>query len=297
MSPRMILLKGEGYRGMATDRLAGGGAAGALGAFLRDRRQRLDAASLGFGGRRRTPGLRREEVAQRACISTTWYTWLEQGRGGPPSARVLDSLADALILTGAEREHLFLVALGHPPPRHPPSQDGISARLQRLVDAMPMIPATVVTATWDVIAWNRAACAVLADYDALPPDGRNVMRRMFLDPMMRAAQEDWAEMARFVVATFRAATARAGAEARAAELVAELSAQSPAFRRLWRAIDVQTGAEGTKRLRHPVAGTMAFEFSTLTVEARPDLRLILYTPAGPDDLEKLRLVLTPTAPG
>lgn len=138
-----------------------------LGAFLRDRRQRLDPAALGFGGRRRTPGLRREEVAQRAHISATWYTWLEQGRGGAPSPRVLDSLAEALMMTEAEREHLFLFAIGRPPKSRAAGRDGISRRLQRFLDAMPMIPATIATSTWDIIGWNRAAQLALTDYGAL----------------------------------------------------------------------------------------------------------------------------------
>jgi transcriptional regulator with XRE-family HTH domain len=278
---------------MMTDRMATDGGANRLGAFLKDRRQRIDAAALGFGGRRRTPGLRREEVAQRAHISATWYTWLEQGRGGPPSPRVLDSLADALILTAAEREHLFLVGLGHPPKAHPPAHTGVSARLQRLLDAMTAIPAIVVTVRWDVLAWNCAACLLLTDYDALPPDGRNVMRRMFLDPAMRAAHEDWEDVARFVVATFRAGTARTDDNPRAADLVAELSEKSADFRRLWRDNDVLATGEGVKRLRHPIASPISVEFSSFAVDGRPDLRLIVYNPAGPEDTQKLRTLYAP----
>lgn len=289
----LTLLKLGVHTGMTVHRMAADGGANRLGAFLKDRRQRIDAAALGFGGRRRTPGLRREEVAQRAHISATWYTWLEQGRGGPPSPRVLDSLAAALILTAAEREHLFLVGLGHPPKAQPPAQAGVSARLQRLLDAMTAVPAIVVTANWDVLAWNRAARLVLTDYEALPADARNVMRRMFLDPAMRAAQEDWEDVARFVVATFRAGTARAGDDPRAADLVAELTEKSADFRRLWRDNDVLTTGEGVKRLRHPLAGPIAVEFSSFAVDGRPDLRLIVYNPAGPEDARKLRTLCAP----
>lgn len=185
-----------------------------LGALLKDRRQRLDPAAFGFSGRRRTPGLQREEGAQRARISTTWYTWLEQGRGGAPSARVLDSLAEALMMTEAERQHPFLVAIGRPPKPHASAREGISWRLQWFLDAMPMIPAAVATSTWDIIGWNRAARLVLIDYEALPPGERNILRRMFLDPATRAAQIDWESVARFLVATFRAETARGRARAR-----------------------------------------------------------------------------------
>lgn len=127
-----------------------------LGSFLRDRRARIDPASFGFaGGRRRTPGLRREEVAQRANISPTWYTWLEQGRGGAPSADVLNRLATGLMLTEPEREHLFIIGLGRPPEPRYQHTDGVTPRLQRVLDAMPTSPAIIKTATWDVVAWNR----------------------------------------------------------------------------------------------------------------------------------------------
>ena len=259
-----------------------------LGAFLKDRRERLDPTAFGYTGRRRTPGLRREEVAQRACISTTWYTWLEQGRGGAPSPRVLDSLAKALMLSEAEREHLFLVGIGRPPKLQPRAPEGISWRLQRFLDAMPLIPATVATATWDVIGWNRAAQLALTDYAALPPEGRNILRRMFLDPATRAAQTDWQGVARFLVATFRAETARVGEDGAAARLVTELSAASEDFARMWADQDVLTPGEGAKTIRHATAGEISFEFSSFAVDGRPDLKLMIYTPASAGDAEKMR---------
>src|SRR5581483_10216894 len=127
-----------------------------LGTYLKDRRVRLDAAAFGYtGSRRRTPGLRREEVAQRANISPTWYTWLEQGRGGAPSADVLDRIARALMLTDLESEHLFLLGLGHPPEAHYRKDEGVPPRLQRVLDLLEPSPALIRTATWDVVAWNR----------------------------------------------------------------------------------------------------------------------------------------------
>ncbi|MEO1315137.1 MAG: helix-turn-helix transcriptional regulator [Pseudomonadota bacterium] len=259
-----------------------------LGGFLKDRRERLDPAAFGFSGRRRTPGLRREEVAQRAHISTTWYTWLEQGRGGAPSSRVLDSLAEALMLTEAEREHLFLVGIGRPPKAPPALRDGVTPRLQRFLDAMTFIPAFVATPHWDIIAWNDAARATLTDYAALSKDDRNILRRMFLDPETRAAQEDWEGVARYLVATFRAETARAGENDRAADLLAELSAKSAEFSAMWADNDVRTTGEGVKRIRHALAGPIAFEFSSFAIDGRPDLKLLTYNPAGPDDVEKIR---------
>src|SRR5271165_5800643 len=145
-----------------------------LGGYLRDRRTKLDPGALGFPSeRRRTPGLRREEVAQRANISPTWYTWLEQGRGGAPSADVLDRIARALMLTDVEREHLFLLGLGRPPEARYRKDEGVTPRLQRVLDALDPIPAVIRTATWDVVAWSRAATVMLMDYGSLPPAQRN----------------------------------------------------------------------------------------------------------------------------
>src|SRR5580658_7644558 len=151
-----------------------------LGSYLKDRRSKLDPAAFGLsGGRRRTPGLRREEVAQRANISPTWYTWLEQGRGGAPSAEVLDRIARALMLTDVEREHLFLLGLGRPPEVRYRKDEVVTPRLQRVLDAFELSPALIRTATWDVVAWNRAATVMLTDYGSLPPGQRNILRFIF----------------------------------------------------------------------------------------------------------------------
>src|SRR6202163_5019064 len=185
-----------------------------LGTYLRDRRMKLDPAALGFPPeRRRTRGLRREEVAQRANISPTWYTWLEQGRGGAPSADVLDRIARALMLTDVEREHLFLLGLGRPPDVRYRKDQGVTPRLQRVLDALEPCPALIRTATWDVVAWNRAATVMLTDYGSLPPERRDVLRFIFLDPRARAAHYDWESVARLVVGGFRVDAARVGAAA------------------------------------------------------------------------------------
>jgi transcriptional regulator with XRE-family HTH domain len=216
-----------------------------LGIYLRDRRTKLDPAAFGFPPeRRRTAGLRREEVAQRANISPTWYTWLEQGRGGAPSADVLDRIARALMLTGVEREHLFLLGLGRPPEVRYQGDEGVTPRLQRVLDALNPSPALIRTATWDVVAWNRAATVMLTDYGSLPPEERNVLRLMFLDPRARAAQYDWESVARFVVGAFRVDVARAGATAKVGTLVDELCRLSPEFEALWRDNDVRAHGEG-----------------------------------------------------
>lgn len=263
-----------------------------LGRYLRDRRARLDPAALGFPAmRRRTPGLRREEVAQRANISPTWYTWLEQGRGGAPSPDVLNRIANGLMLTEAEREHLFMLGLGRPPEVRYRAVAGVTPRLQRLLDAFELCPAIVKTATWDVVAWNRAATVILTDYGALQPEQRNILRLIFTRPEIRSAQIDWETMARFVVASFRADAARAGASAEIDQLAAELCALSPEFERMWRDNDVQVHGEGTKRLAHPQLGTIELEFSGFAVDGRPDLGMIVYNPATKRDVERLRVLL------
>jgi transcriptional regulator with XRE-family HTH domain len=263
-----------------------------LGTYLKDRRTRLDAAAFGFGGsRRRTPGLRREEVAQRANISPTWYTWLEQGRGGAPSADVLDRIAAALMLTDVEREHLFLIGLGRPPEVRYQASEGVSPRLQRVLDALETSPAIIRTAIWDVVAWNRAATLVLTDYSKLPPERRNILRLIFSEPNIRAAQYDWDSVARFVVAAFRADAARAGAVSHVADFVDEMCRESAEFAKLWRNNDVRSYGEGVKHLRHPVLGPIAFEYSAFSVDGRPDLGMVVYNPATPEDAGRIRNVL------
>jgi transcriptional regulator with XRE-family HTH domain len=263
-----------------------------LGAYLTDRRAKLDPAALGYPmTRRRTPGLRREEVAQRAHVSATWYTWLEQGRGGAPSADVLDRISRALMLTDVEREHVFLLALGRPPEARYKAIEGITPRLQRLLDVLELSPAIVRTATWDVVAWNRPALAVLGDYAALEPSQRNILRMMFFNSRVRSAQTDWQSVARFIVAGFRAETARAGATADVTALVEELSRLSPEFAKLWKENEVSTRGGGTKQLRHPTVGLITMEYSAFAVDGRPDLTLVVYNPATSKDFNKVRKLL------
>ncbi len=260
----------------------------ALGTFLRDRRSRLDPAVFGFSGRRRTPGLRREEVAQRANISPTWYTWLEQGRGGAPSSDVLNRIANGLMLTEPEREHLFMLGLGRPPEVRYRAVEGISPRLQRLLDTFEVSPALVRTAAWDIVAWNRAATIVMTDYGKLAPEDRNVLRMLFCNPGVRNVQHDWETVARFVVGAFRADAARAGATSEIAELVEELCRASPEFKAIWQENEVIAHGEGTKRLRHPVLGNIELEYSGFAIDGRPDLNMVVYNPVDPDVIECIR---------
>ena len=242
--------------------------------------------------RRRTPGLRREEVAQRANISPTWYTWLEQGRGGAPSAEVLDRISRALMLTDVEREHVFLVALGRPPEARYHAAGGVTPRLQRVLDALDPSPAVIRTAIWDVVAWNRAATVIFGDYGSAPPEQRNILRYFFLDPRARAAQYDWESVARFVLGAFRADAVRAGAAAEVEPLIDELCRLSPEFGAMWRDNDVRGHhGEAVKHIKHPMLGPLAIEYSAFAVDGRTDLTMVVYNPATPEDAERIKSLL------
>jgi transcriptional regulator with XRE-family HTH domain len=267
-----------------------------LASYLKDRRAKLDPAAFGFPSkRRRTPGLRREEVAQRAHISPAWYTWLEQGRGGAPSAEVLDRIAEALMLTDVEREHLFLLGLGRPPEIRYQKSAGVTPRLQRVLEALNPSPALIRTAIWDVVAWNQAATVMLVDYGALPPEQRNVLRTIFLDPRARTIQYDWESVARFVVGAFRTDVARAGATAEVSSMVDELCRLSPDFKTMWHDNNVTTRHEYVKHINHPALGDFAFEYSAFAVDGRPDLTMVVYNPASEEDAGKINAALTAKA--
>ncbi|OXI81028.1 transcriptional regulator [Burkholderia sp. AU33423] len=267
-----------------------------LGAYLRARREKLDPAALGLPAtRRRTPGLRREEVAQRAHVSTAWYTWLEQGRGGAPSADVLDRLARALLLNDAEREHLFLIGVGHLPEVRYHAADHVSPRVQHVLDSLDASPAIVRSATWDVVAWNDAAAATLTDYTTLSPERRNILRLIFVDPHVRGVQANWERVARFAVGAFRADVARGGATQAVQAFVDEMRAASAEFDALWRDHDVRSHEEGTKEIHHPAVGRIALEYSAFAVSGRPDQTLVIFTPETAADRALVRSLVAARA--
>jgi transcriptional regulator with XRE-family HTH domain len=291
ISAKVIILKSCVYTGIKTNIMANGGE-NALGSYLKDRRAKLNPAAFGFSpNRRRTPGLRREEVAQRANVSATWYTWLEQGRGGTPSVGVLDRLAYALTLTDAEREHLFLLAQQRLPQVQFREAERITPQLQRVLDSLECSPALVRTAVWDIIAWNRAAATLFGDYGALAPHERNILRLLFTDPSAKTRILEWEKEARNAVAGFRADTVRAGASERVSALIEELTRSSEEFAAMWRSRDVTSYGSGTKRMYHSQAGLYTVEYSSFAVDGRPDLSLVIFTPATPEDAEQIRRTL------
>jgi hypothetical protein len=184
------------------------------------------------------------------------------------------------------------IGLGRPPEVRYKAAEGVTPRLQRLLDAFDASPALIRTATWDVVAWNRAAAAVLTDYTKLATGQRNILRLIFGDPRVRAAQYDWESVARFVVGSFRADAARAGAVSEVGQLVDELCRLSPEFEALWRDNNVNVYGEGIKRLRHPILGQIALEYSAFAVDGRPELAMIVYNPVTRPDADRIRSLVT-----
>ncbi|MCR6488144.1 helix-turn-helix transcriptional regulator [Amycolatopsis sp. OK19-0408] len=260
-----------------------------LGAFLRSRRERLRPQDVGLpaGPRRRTPGLRREEVAVLAHISTEYYVRLEQGRAPRPSGEVLAGIAEALRLTDAESAHLHVVA-GTAPirgGRHPRDvRPSILALLQRL----PQTAAFVISATFEVLAWNDLAAALMEDFATVAPERRNLARKAFLGPAEPPyGISDAAEFRLTVVMELRATLARYPADPDVRGLVEQLRAGSADFARLWERHDVQATPVLTKTFRHPTVGEVTVDCDSLAVPDC-DQHLVLYTaPPGSRGAEAL----------
>jgi transcriptional regulator with XRE-family HTH domain len=267
-----------------------------LGEFLRSRRAALKPADVGLPefGRRRVPGLRREELSLLAGVSLEHYTRIEQGRGVRPSAQVLDAIATALALTDAERAHLHDLAAPAPPSRRRPRpQPRVRPGLQRLLGQMHEHPAFVLGPRMDVLAWNGLAAQVFGDFSRFAPERRNMAWLVFLDDETAALYPDWETVARETVAFLRAGSARDLEDPRLAELVGELSLKSDAFRRWWAARDVKDKASGTKRLRHPVVGELELSYETFIPAGQPEQALVVYSAQeGTPSYTALRLLQT-----
>jgi len=248
-----------------------------FGAFLSSRRARLQPKEFGLPeGPRRTPGLRREEVAVLAGVSVSWYTWLEQGRDIQPSADALTRIAKVLKLDRVESAHLFALSSLEAP--HVETGGELSDGLDMLVRAINPIPAYVRNTRLDILAWNDAIADLFVDYGSLQPHERNTLRLLFLYIPYRTQILDWEQMARGMISAFRAARAQALDKAPFDSLVEELSEQSPEFRAWWQDTDVKGFDEGSKRMRHPAGGIVEFTYVALTPEGRPDLSLVTYIP-------------------
>lgn len=250
-----------------------------LGDFLRDCRLRRDPAAAGLpvAGRRRTRGLRREEVAMLAGISATWFTWIEQGRDVAASPQALARLAGALALSRAERAYLFQLAGRHDPDGVPPADAAAAetALLHRTVAACA-VPAYAIDHRYRMLAWNAAAADLFGPWLTAPSP--NMLRFLFLDPAARRLVVDWDNRARRVLAEFRADHGRHLDDGELAALIAELSAASPAFAAGWRDRAVLGREGGERRFQHPVRGLLRFQQQNFAVETRPDHKLVLLHP-------------------
>jgi transcriptional regulator with XRE-family HTH domain len=261
--------------------------------FLRRCRTRLVPTDVGLavGARRRTPGLRREEVARLAGMSPDYYARLEQARGPHPSRQMLTALARALRLSADERDHLFRLA-GQEPPREVAGSGHVRPALLLVLDRLHDIPAQVISDIGDVLAQNAMGAALHGDVSARPPGMRNVVRRLFTDPAARALfpAEDHEALARGHVANLRAVLAARPEDRRPAALVGELRASSPHFARLWDDHEAAVRHPGTKRFLHPVVGELELDCEVLLGSGH-DQRLIVHTARpGSDSYERLRLL-------
>ncbi|WP_165422792.1 helix-turn-helix transcriptional regulator [Ktedonosporobacter rubrisoli] len=266
-----------------------------LAEFLRSRRARLSPEQIGLprGSRRRTPGLRRGEVAMLAGVSLEWYTWLEQGRDINVSVQLLESLARVLQLDATERKHLFLLALRQPPPVEAPTQANISPSLGNFLKQLGATPGCIVDARLNIIAWNKAFCAAFGDYETKSERERNVIWRLFTAPSWQN-NEQWLEHTRIYLAQFRAGYARFIDDPWWARQIADLSRISQQFRNLWAHYDVLTVPEGRKSFRHPLVGEMEFDFLFLQAVDSSDLRLLIHTPRETSGTaEKIERLLEP----
>ncbi|ONK10294.1 helix-turn-helix transcriptional regulator [Streptomyces sp. MP131-18] len=274
-----------------------------LGAFLRARRARVAPESIGIAGgrRRRVRGLRREELAQLAGISVDYYVRLEQGRATAPSAEVLGALARALGLDATEREHLATLAgaraRGTAPPGGP--GDGVGAPLQRMLDGMAGLPAVVMDHRMTVVAWNALGSELFGRVAERDVRWRNHGRYTFLDPAARDFFPDWDERSREMVAVLRHAAGRHPDDAELTALIAELSAGSSAFRRLWETGDVLVCGRGTKRFHHPAVGGFPLDYETLHLpltDGGPTAQMYVYSaPEGSEGAGALRALAARTA--
>ncbi|WP_256869363.1 helix-turn-helix transcriptional regulator [Sphingobium lactosutens] len=256
-----------------------------LGSFLRSRRERLkpSATAVSVGDRRRTPGMRREEVAAIAGVGVSWYTWLEQGRPIQVSAEVLRRVSRALQLNQDEIRHVFRLA-GYGAPEEPAAiATTVNPTLQRVLDSLDYVPAYVHNARWDRIAWNDAALALMGDFSRDPPEERNTVWRTFLSPEVRAYTKDWEHVARIVIAEFNASVSQQFDDPWFRQFVERLSARSAEFREWSLQREVIARREERTWIIHDLVGELSLERSIFQIPYDLSLSLVMFTPLDADD--------------
>ncbi|MFD4540256.1 helix-turn-helix transcriptional regulator [Streptomyces bauhiniae] len=265
-----------------------------LGAFLKARRAELTPAQVGLGDDgtvRRVPGLRRDEVARLATMSTGYYTRIEQGRL-PASATVLASLVRALRLDEAQRAYLYELAGQAPAAPRRRSAQRVRPSVRRMLDGLGHLPALVLGRHDDILAWNAAAAALYLDFGTLPARERNYIRLLFLDPVMRSLYVDWEDAGRISAARLRMETAGNPDDPRLAELVGELSVRSPEFRAWWNGRIVTDLTHGSKRYRHPLVGALTLDCDTWTSPGDPDIMFMVLTAEADSREDQALRILT-----
>jgi transcriptional regulator with XRE-family HTH domain len=262
--------------------------------FLRTRRARLSPTEAGLppGVRRKTAGLRREEVAQLASVGVTWYTWLEQGRDIHVSRQVLESLAQVLQLNADEKAHFFSLALYPIVPTPFMQRETVSPLLQRFLDQLGPNPAYITGRRWDLLAWNQAVCEVIGDFNALPPERRNIVWFVFTNQEFRHRVVDWEGMAQRVLAQFRVSSGRTPGDPWFTILIEDLKQASREFRLWWPRHEVKGRQDGCKELIHPLVGHLVLEHTTFQMSEAPDLKVVVYL-ASPESntAEKIHRLL------
>ncbi|MFC4118566.1 helix-turn-helix domain-containing protein [Nonomuraea zeae] len=271
-----------------------------LSEFLKARRARLhpdDVGTTSFGGQRRVPGLRREELALLAGVSVDYYTRLEQGRARNVSPDILDAVAEALRLDPDERGHLHNLAKPASTRKRPSRPQQVGPELRQALDALAGVPAYIIGRRLDILAWNDLARALITDFAALPAAERNMARLVFLDEAAKDLYPDWLTKARDTVANLRLDAGRHPDDPQLAGLVGDLSLRSPDFRRLWADHNVRGRTRGRKRFAHPQLGELALDYVAMKAPDDPDLTLMIYSaPPGSDAATSLRLLSSLTAP-
>jgi transcriptional regulator with XRE-family HTH domain len=246
--------------------------------FLKGCRGRLTPGQVGLPdtNRRRTPGLRREDVAALAGVSVTWYTWLEQGRDIQVSADVLERISSTLRMSPDEREYLFALVQHRPAPPSQVRTEVVSPTISRMIDSLG-VPAIVLTARWDVIGWNQLARRVIRDYSALPLERRNLLRILLVeDEAYKQDPELYEAMARRILAKFRVDYSQNAGDPAFEALITDLAASCPAFFRLWNLAEVVGKHDAV--VTHPKGPGVKFEHSSYVPEGNPNLRLVIFTP-------------------
>jgi transcriptional regulator with XRE-family HTH domain len=259
-----------------------------LAAFLRSRRERITPEQVGLrhSRRRRTPGLRREEVAQLAGVGVTWYTWIEQGRDVNASAQVLDAISRTLLFDAQERSHLFTLA-GATDTTIEADTTSLPPTTRLLLDRLEPYPGVVVNGRYDILAWNRVWASAFPMLDDLPVEDRNALWLIFTHPHWKRLLPDWDDAASRMVAQFRVSMAEHVAEPAWKALVARLQRASSEFGEVWARHDVQEPESRVKRFRHPTAGMLRLDYTYLWLGRRLGTRLVTYTPADAETAARL----------